>query len=512
MQMPIKLIACVCPYGGKLAIGRGNDLLFNLKKDLAHFKAITTARFDGGDTESNIKKNVVVMGRKTWYSLPPGSRPLGDRINIVLSDDAALRQQHPIPKKTLFTKKSPKYDKDIYFMNFDQFVDFYNDTNANVFVIGGGQVYSLFLNHPTLKPTSVHLTEVYGASFTHNNGPDVFMPALDASYVLESISPPLFENGISFRFLDYTTRKSTGNRSCQESKYLELCADVLVNGSKRIDRTSVGTISSFGKQLKMDISGGVPLLTTKRVPWKHCIAELLWFLRGDTDAKVLQRQGVKIWDGNTSREFLDSKNLKHYKEGILGPGYGWNWRFFGANYAQAFADTSDVDTSKIGGVDQIQHVIHELKTNPFSRRILVSAWNPCQLDQVALPPCHFAFQFYVEEDMTGQKHLSCHFMHRSQDLFLGSPFNIFSYTMLTHIIAMKTDMKPKHLVMTVSDAHIYQNHVDQMVEQLSRTPRSLPVVVINPEVKHKDFKNIELSDFSMIGYFPYPAIKAPMAV
>lgn len=505
--MTISLIACTCFFKGKLAIGRGNDLLFDsLTKDLAHFKQITT------NTGDSTLKNVVVMGRKTWYSLPPKSRPLKNRINIVLSQDKVLGKQHQLPKKNIFTKKNKKYDKDLYFMNFDQFVEFYNDTKLNVFVIGGGEIYKLFLTHPILYPTLVYLTEVYGASFTEMNAPDVFMPALDDSYVVETISPLYKENDQSFRFIKYYKSISKNSECFQERKYLQLCADVLVNGSKRVDRTNVGTISCFGKQLKIDISQGVPLLTTKRVPWKHCILELLWFLRGDTDAKVLQKDGVKIWDGNTSREFLDSKNLKHYGEGILGPGYGWNWRFFGANYAQAFADTSKVDTSKIGGFDQIDYVINELKTNPFSRRIMVSAWNPAQLDQVALPPCHFAFQFYVDEDVSGQKHLSCHFMHRSQDLFLGSPFNIFSYTMLTHIIALKTDMKPKHLVMTVSDAHIYQNHTDQMVEQLSRTPRSLPHVLINPDVKHKDFKNINVSDFEVIGYFPHPPIKAPMAV
>jgi thymidylate synthase len=267
----------------------------------------------------------------------------------------------------------------------------------------------------------------------------------------------------------------------------------------------------FGHQISFDISQSIPLFTTKRVPWKSCIEELLWFMRGDTDAKILQHKGVHIWDGNTSREFLDSRGLQHYDAGILGAGYGWQWRFFGANYSQAFADTSEIDRSKIGGFDQLAYVENELRTNPFSRRIMMSYWNPTDFDKTSLLPCHFTCQFYVTERY-GERYLSCHFVMRSNDLFLGNPFNIFSYAVLTYILAMRCDMKPDRLVYSVGDAHIYKNHLEQVAEQLHRSPRPFPKLRLNSEVRTKSIDNITVDDFDIVGYFPHPSIRAPMAI
>jgi len=513
--MTISLIASVYPYKNKLAIGIDNDLLVKLQGDLLNFKNVTqTIPFM--DT-SSLDKNVVLMGRKTWFSLPQSRRPLPGRINIVLTNDKALRKSSPLPQSRLFMKKA-KVKEDVYFLNFNEFLQFYKETDANVFVIGGGEIYNQFLNNKFLKPQKIYLTHIISTSLTgllnesesrESSSQIVYMQNLDDSFILESYSDTHIERGIKYRFLKYT--RIDGQQS-DEHNYLALCKDVMDTGMSRDDRTGVGTFSKFGCQIRFDISNSIPLLTTKRVPWKHCLEELLWFLRGDTDAKILQKKGVHIWDANTSREFLDKKGLHHYETGILGPGYSWNWRFFGAKYTQAFADTSKVDTAKIGGVDQIAKVIDLLKNDPFSRRILVSAWNPSQLDEVALPPCHLLFQFYVEEDKNGQRHLSCHFIHRSQDLLLGSPFNIFSYACLTYILALKTDMIPKHLVMTVSDAHIYKNHIQQMNSQLERSPHPFPKLFIDPLVKNKDFKDITINDFDVIGYFPDAHIKAPMAV
>jgi dihydrofolate reductase/thymidylate synthase len=497
--MPIKLIACVTQYKGKLGIGNKNGLLFNLKEDLKYFQKITI-------NESRPQKNVVLMGRKTWFSIPKEKRPLKDRLNLVLTNDKNLLQVSPYP--SFFFRNRP-LDKDVYFLTYAQFLDFYKRTNANVFVIGGGQIYNMFLSNRFLKPERLYITEVTD-TLSPSNAPDTFLANFDASYKLLSISEKHIDpkTSVQFRFLTYITNDNTRT---DEQQYLDLCKYIIDKGSDRMDRTQVGTKSSFGHQLKFDISFTVPLLTTKRVPWKHCIEELLWFLRGDTDAKLLQSKGVKIWDGNTSREFLDSHGLQHYEEGILGPGYGWQWRFFGAKYSQAFANTLDIDKEKVGGIDQIAAAIHLLKTDPYNRRIVVSAWNPNQLEEMALPPCHFAFQFYVEK-RNGVNFLSCHLMQRSQDEFLGSPFNIFSYTVLTYIIALKCDMQPDKLVMSIGDAHIYKNHIDQMQEQLARTLRPLPKLILNPNIKNKDFQDISLSDFEVVGYMPHNSIKAPMAI
>jgi thymidylate synthase len=297
----------------------------------------------------------------------------------------------------------------------------------------------------------------------------------------------------------------------EEYKYLHFMNNILTNGNKRSDRTGTGTVSLYGNQMRFDISQTIPLMTTKRVPFKTIVEELLWFCRGDTDAKVLQKKGVKIWDGNTSREFLDNQGLFHYPEGVLGAGYGFQWRFQGAKYSHSFADTSQIDTSLIGGFDQLKYVEDLLEKDPFSRRIVISAWNPSDFDKTSLVPCHILIQFYVEE-IAGEKHLSCQFYMRSNDVFLANVFNVVSYSVLTHILAKRHNMKPKEIIYTCGDSHIYSNHIEQVKEQLERNPRPFPKVVVSDSVKHKDWSEMTIDDFELVGYFPYPAIKAPMAV
>ena len=297
-----------------------------------------------------------------------------------------------------------------------------------------------------------------------------------------------------------------------EQAYLSLLSHVLENGIERNDRTGVGVLSCFGNQIRMNIEHSVPLLTTKRVAWKQVIHELLWFLRGDTDVKLLQKEKVKIWDLNTSREFLDSRGLGHYPEFVLGPGYGFQWRFFGAKYSVEYADTSKVDVQQIGGFDQIKYIEDQLKTNPYSRRIMLNAWNPLHMNEMALVPCHYGCQFYVFEK-NDKRYLSCMVNLRSNDLFLGAPFNLFSYTVLTYLFALKCDMIPYELVYTVGDYHIYLNHLSQVKEQLLRVPSdTLPTLSINPLVKDKDWNEITIDDFKVLNYNPQAPIKAPMAV
>ncbi len=261
--------------------------------------------------------------------------------------------------------------------------------------------------------------------------------------------------------------------------YLDLLQQVLDHGTAKGDRTGTGTVSIFGAQLRFDLAAGFPLLTTKRVHLKSIIHELLWFLKGDTNVKYLKDNGVTIWD-----EWAKP-------DGELGPVYGYQWRSWPAPDGRH--------------IDQMEQVIDMLKKNPDSRRMIVSAWNVADLDRMALMPCHAFFQFYV----AGGR-LSCQMYQRSADMFLGVPFNIASYALLTLMVAQVCGLKPGEFVHTFGDTHIYNNHMTQVREQLVRTPRALPVMKLNPAVKSIfDFK---YEDFTLEGYDPHPLIRAPVAV
>lgn len=498
--MPINLIACVANYKNKLAIGRKNDLIIRLKEDMSFFKNITSNNLS---YESKLSQNVVLMGRKTWFSIPKEYRPLKNRINLVLTNDKDLLQLSPY---NTFSKSNLE---EVYFITYKQFLDFYNKFNPNVFVIGGNDIYNLFLNNDNhiMKPSKVFLTEVYNYKVKDGLEPDTFMTPLDQSYKLISVSELRQEKALNFRFLTY--QYYNGHKS-EENKYIDLIKYILNNGNERPDRTGVGTVSTFGAQIRFDISQSIPLLTSKRIPFKAIVEELLFFINGHTDVKILQDKGVKIWNGNTTREFLDAKNLKHYKPGIMGPMYGWQWRFFGANYSQAFADTTNLDFSKVGGFDQLKHVENLLKTDPYSRRIYISNLNPLQSSQMVLDPCHVYVQLYVTEE-NGQKYLSGYFTMRSSDS-LAWCYNIVSYTILIYILALKCDMKPKEIIYNSVDCHIYKTHIEAVKEQISRDLRPFPKIILNNSIKNKDWTEIDFKDISLVGYFPNPGIKMDMAI
>jgi thymidylate synthase len=262
-------------------------------------------------------------------------------------------------------------------------------------------------------------------------------------------------------------------------QYLDLMRDVLDHGVRKADRTGTGTLSVFGRQMRFDLADGFPLVTTKKIHLKSVIHELLWFLAGDTNVRYLKEHGVRIWD-----EWADDK-------GDLGPVYGAQWRSW--------------PTADGGSIDQIRQVVEQIRSNPDSRRLIVSAWNPPDIGKMALAPCHCLFQFYVADGR-----LSCQLYQRSGDIVLGVPFNIASYALLTMMVAQVSGLKPGEFVHTFGDAHLYLNHLDQARLQLSREPRSLPRMKLNPEVN--SIFDFVYEDFALEGYDPHPHIKAEVAV
>jgi thymidylate synthase len=321
-----------------------------------------------------------------------------------------------------------------------------------------------------------------------------------------------------------STPTTMTNSQHEEHQYLDLIRTILRDGEHRPDRTGTGTYSIFApSQLKFTLSRPstdpsqppslvLPLLTTKRVFTRAVIAELLWFVAGSTHSKSLSEAGIKIWDGNGSREYLDSVGLTHHEEGDLGPVYGFQWRHFGAEYKGHDNDYSGQ------GVDQLAEVIEKLKKNPYDRRIILSAWNPADLKKMALPPCHMFAQFYVsfprakggeEEKPRGVLHSLLY--QRSCDMGLGVPFNIASYALLTHMLAHVCDLTPGTFTHTMGDAHVYVDHVDALKVQLEREPREFPTLRINREVGGS-IDGWRAEEFELVGYKPHPTIAMKMSV
>ncbi|OQS00973.1 bifunctional dihydrofolate reductase-thymidylate synthase 2 [Achlya hypogyna] len=475
-MMEMSMIVAVAK--GSHGIGIKGQLPWRLSGDLKRFRELTTATTDAA------KQNAVVMGRKTWESLPAKHRPLAGRINVVLSRDATFRAS--LAAVGVVTAGS-----------LDEGVAAVPDVE-HVFVIGGQSLYEEAARHP--RCTRAHVTVVDGTFEC-----DAFFPAALGSLGFErtSASAAVVENDLSYVYEQW-------DRKHEERQYLELIDKILQEGVRKGDRTGTGTLSLFGAQMRFNLRHDVfPLLTTKRVFWKGVAEELLWFISGNTNAKTLQDKGIKIWDGNGSREFLDKcaaspagrspLGLTQREVGDLGPVYGFQWRHFGATYVDMHTDYSGQ------GVDQLADVIHKIKHSPDDRRILLSAWNPSDLGLMALPPCHMFCQFYVANG-----ELSCQMYQRSADMGLGVPFNIASYALLTRMIAQVCGLRAGDFIHVIGDAHVYSNHVEPLQEQLARTPTPFPTLRINPA--KTDIDSFVFEDFTLQGYSPQKAIKMEMAV
>lgn len=286
----------------------------------------------------------------------------------------------------------------------------------------------------------------------------------------------------------------------EELQYLNLVKECIDHGNFRNDRTNTGTVSLFGRQMRFSLENNIlPLLTTKSVPFRMVLEELIFFINGQTDNKILQKKNIRIWDGNSSKEFFEKNNIDR-EEGDLGPVYGFQWRHWGAQYQTCR------DNYEGKGIDQLKTVIEAIKLNPANRRLVVSAWNPTQIEEMALPPCHCLFQFHVANDK-----LSCILYQRSADMGLGVPFNIASYSLLTIIIAKLTGLQPGEFVHSIGDVHVYSDHINPLNDQLKREPRSFPTIKLREKIYEK-LEDFEAEDFILENYNPHPKIVMKMSV
>ena len=472
MNRDCNLIVAVCKNWG---IGYHNTLPWYLPEDLKYFKRLTN-------------DNVVVMGTKTFFSLPESCRPLSNRINIIITRD--VTQKCFIPYRNM---------KDVIIIDVNNLRVLNNFPDKNIFVIGGSTIYKLL---------NTYIKTIYLTYIDKHYDSDVFFDKIPSTYTLNSFSDLRYDDkeDAHFRYLIYNKKTDVYSNDSHDVVYKSLASRILARGTERTDRTGTGTMSMFGDQIRFDISKSVPILTSKRIPWKSCIEELLWFLRGDTDAKILQQKNVHIWDGNSSKEFLNKVGLSHLEEGDCGANYSFQWRHFGADYNDCNTNYTDV------GTDQIKYIENLLLTDPTSRRIFLSAWNPCDLKNTVLPPCHVSAQFYVSYDKNGLSHLSCHMYQRSCDVFLGLPWNILSYTVLTYILAKRCNMIPSELIISLGDAHIYKDHITQINTQLKNNNLVSPVLQLSDKIIDKKYQDININDFEVIGYFSHPSIKAHMSV
>ena len=486
----MKLFQIVVAYTKNTqGIGYQGSIPWTLKRDLIHFKNVTSKKSLEHEDNEN-KQNAVIMGRVTYFSIPEKYRPLQNRLNVVVST----------------TMKQKDYPDIIVFTSFEKATEFAltSDRVDKVFVIGGQKIYEEGIRSSWCS--SIIATEI--TAFPETTVCDRFFPDFQFKrFNLTHSSNQIIERSYAYNYVTYTKEPPIRGvtpifpKAEYETCYLDLLKDIIENGQMREDRTGTGTISLFGRSTRFNIRSSFPLLTTKRIGWKSVFRELMWFLRGQTDAKILQRQNVHIWDGNTSREFLDQRGLTSLEEGDAGCLYGFQWRHFGAEYKDCHTDYTGQ------GFDQIKYVIDKIKNDPYSRRIVLSAWNPQHMHKMALLPCHVLCQFYVDVE---KRELSCSLLQRSLDCGLGAPFNIASYSMLTYMIAAMTDLKPGDFIHFIGDAHVYMNHLIPLAEQLKRTPKPFPK--LNIKNVPENIEDFQESDFELIDYDPFPSIKMDMAV
>ena len=507
-------------------IGVNNELVFHIKEDMKYFKEVTTG-------------HIVVMGYNTWKSL---NKPLKDRYNIVISEnhydeilgnnlEDVIEKEDLVKPDKVFKSYQEMIDyffisRDSLSMTFREEVNYYFSPHEylvedpDIFIIGGSRLYEeAFKNGVSAVYETRCIEDVLNPidkkySYTDKDEETTIAKCeidiknndkYTLTYFKESkgeakvyrkvklsggkICDERLKMNIRYGFFIF---RDKNNVNMEELSYLRLLNKVYSFGGKRQSRNSE-VLSSFGEKMVFDLRKGFPLLTSKKVGWKTVLRELIWFLNGSTNNKLLQEKKVHIWDGNSSKEYMETRGLD-YEEGELGPIYGFQWRNFGGEYG--------VEGGK-KGVDQVKYMIDLIHNDPTSRRILLSAWNPPDLDKMALPPCHIMFQIYVDGDfIDGQMY------QRSGDMFLGVPFNIASYSFLLHIIGKITNKTPRFFHHILGDCHIYSNHYEAIEKQLKNNTFTFPKIEVSDKLTSID--NIDESYISIINYHSNSSIKAEM--
>lgn len=499
-------------------IGKDGRIPWHSREDLLHFQKVTK----NTGSKRECAKSVVIMGRKTWESLPVRARPLKDRINIVVTRQNELKYTEYSRSEACASKTAIKTLNQCDFIanNIRIALDLaYKHANGgNVFIIGGANIYESAINKFRDELRSIYLTIVpvdfkcdtfvpsilnlvKNNDFREEGGDgnnakhfiDMYSSVIDQRYdtVMTALQSPI-------KMFTYE------NRNKEEDLYLSLLQKVLLSGNLVKDRTGTGCISLFPAPypLSFDMSTGrFPALTTKRMYLKGGICEMLFFITGKTDVKILQKMGVTYWNANTNREFLDNKGLIAYDEFDMGPTYSFLFRHQGIGHTY-----TGCSKEYSGGFDQLLWVIEEIKRNPTSRRLLINLWDPINMHKMTLPACAYSYQFHVNNE---KGTLDCLLTQRSGDMFLGVPMNFVSAAALQCMIAHVTGYKPGVLTHMIADAHIYSNHINQVKEQLQRVSRPFPHLSFRRKITN--ILDFEYSDFCFDDYRPLPSIKAKMS-
>ena len=556
-----KLNLVVAYTFGKQCIGNFGSIPWNIPEDMKHFKDLTIPK------SIEYPFSIVIMGRKTWESLPEKRRPLSERFNVVISNNMqyiekenAKYDNKMIDSKTglLFTTWNNFFNNDEY-INLEEMIlsNFPLNIKENIkqaftyYVIGGAQIYNKAIEMCNEQGISysINATEIYLTKKQENDKKyccDTFFPKINDSAIITSVSPfykSKSEDNLLYRFITYEFITNIKPFYTQENEYLSLMRNILENGSSNDDRTGVGTLSIFGSMLKYNLRDSFPLCTTKRMFFRAIFEELMFYLSGKTDNKILQEKGIHVWDGNTTREFLDKRGLQHYEEGDMGQTYGFNFRHYGAEYKGCGIDYSFLKKSRAKnneeetpshkdydenntenykglnsmdpsvtsqGYDQLANVIHLIKTEPSSRRIIIDLWDCSTIHKAALPACLCKYQFNVN---VTKKELNLAIYLRSSDYFLANNWNSCCGALFVHLLCNTEgiDLVPGELTVFIADAHLYKTHKEQVKINLERRPYPFPKLLVKGE-KKKDITKFIFEDIELLGYKAHPNIKAEMAI
>ena len=568
---------------GKNGIGNNGSIPWHIPEDLKHFRDLTTPK----DIDSPI--SIVIMGRKTWESIPDKHKPLKDRYNIVLSNDSNYRDI----KNTVYNMSSTSNIDNVLFTTWENLFEKgeyekieklllsrtpykfesenerendnenendkessnYSNSNSKFkyYIIGGEQIYKKALSMCEEYNLSyvINATEIYPTKEQINLFEcDTFFPKIEdkniddknihdnnnSKIITRNVSPFYkSSSGLNYRFITYEKTSTSTSQSqslinqfySQETEYLSLMRNILENGSSNDDRTGVGTLSIFGAMLKYDLRNTFPLCTTKRMFFRAIFEELMFYLSGKTDNKILQAKGIHVWDGNTSREFLDKRGLQHYEEGDMGQTYGFNFRHFGGEYKGCGIDYSagkciipsetNISTIKeargsealVTGYDQLANIINLIKNEPSSRRIIIDLWDCSTVHKAALPSCLCKYQFNVN---VTKKELNLAIYLRSSDYFLANNWNSSCGALFVYLLCNTEgiDLTPGELTVFIADAHLYKSHIEQVKINLERSPYPFPKLIVKN--KKREITDFTFEDIELLGYKAHPNIKADMAI